>query len=94
MRRALLVLLPLASLVLGGLATGGCQQAQAIGGKARPTIYRRIVSLSPSTSEVLVSNGIPLSGRTAACDYPANVKSVPVVAGVKPDYEALAKVKP
>lgn len=94
MRRALPVLLTLALLLATVLTLGGCGQAQSLGGKARPTRYRSIVSLSPSTTEILAGNGIPVVGRTAACNYPPNVTRIPVVGGVKPDYEALARIKP
>lgn len=33
-------------------------------------------------------------GRTAACDYPDTLKPVPIMGGVKPDYEAIARARP
>ena len=93
MRRAPLVLAFLAFLT--ALLAAGCQQAQMLGGKDRPKRYAKIVSLSPSTTEILAGNGVRLAGRTAACDYPAqSVGAVPVVAAVKPDYEALSRIRP
>lgn len=89
MRRALLLLFALVTL----LGTG-CKQAESLGGKPRPKRYARIVSLSPSTTEILAGNAVNLAGRTSACDYPENVRGVPVVASTKPDYEALARLKP
>jgi iron complex transport system substrate-binding protein len=35
-----------------------------------------------------------LVGRTESCNFPTSIASVPVVASVKPDYEALARVGP
>ncbi len=93
MRRALFVPLAL-TIALGAILGGGCKQAQTLGGKPRPKKYERVVSLSPSTTEIAAGNGINLVGRTSACDYPQQVTKVPVVGGVKPDYEALAKIKP
>ncbi|MER3496164.1 MAG: hypothetical protein C4320_04795, partial [Armatimonadota bacterium] len=88
MRRTCLFLLPLLAVLIG------CGQAQTLGGKDRPKRYTKIVSLSPSTTEILAGNGIPLVGRTSACNYPESVKRVPVVGSVEPDYEALARIKP
>ena len=93
MRRAPLALVPLATLMMATLMAPGCKQAQAVGGKPRPKSYRAIVSLSPSTTELLAGNGIPIVGRTSADDYPERL-TAPIVGGVKPDYEALARIKP
>ena len=84
----------LAAVTLAAVGIGGCKGAQTLGGKPRPKLYRTIVSLSPSTTEIAASNGINLAGRTAADDYPPSITKLPVVASVKPDYEALARMKP
>ncbi|RYG29910.1 hypothetical protein EON81_25870 [bacterium] len=94
MRRALSVFFSLAIPIAVLLPLGGCGQAQSLGGKTRPKRYRNIVSLSPSTTEILVGNGVPIVGRTSSCNYPSTVSRVPVVGGVKPNYEALARIKP
>ncbi|MFZ4506261.1 MAG: ABC transporter substrate-binding protein [Fimbriimonas sp.] len=97
MRKAFWTLL-LPTILLGGvLSLSGCSgQSTRMGGKTNPKVYERIVSLSPSTTELagLNLNVSKLKGRTAACNYPVMVSSAPVVADVKPDYEKLALVKP
>lgn len=86
-------------ILLAALALlGGCgTKATTVGGQARTKQYASVVSLSPSATEIfggLGATGI-LKGRTAACDYPEYfVRSVPVVAQVKPDYESIAAIKP
>lgn len=89
-------LLPALALFL--LVAAGCNNSsQAIvGGKPRPKEFRAVISLSPSATEVIaaMSKGDVLRGRTASCNYPALVQHIPVVAGVKPDYELIAKIKP
>jgi iron complex transport system substrate-binding protein len=55
-------------------------------------IFNRIVSLSPSTTEIVAMSaaaGPRLVGRTAACNFPPDVARLPVVANVKPDFEAI-----
>lgn len=92
MRRALsLLLLPLV------LLAAGCRQDSGeIPLKVRKETYRKVASLSPSTSEILsMPFGVTLVGRGEYDNYPQNVlTSVPVVAGVKPDYEMLGKIAP
>jgi iron complex transport system substrate-binding protein len=88
--RSLLLVLPLAIAV-------GCQStAVQIVGKNRPKRYNAIVSLSPSTTEIVASMAYSakLVGRTAADNYPMSVAKVTVVASVKPDYEMIATLKP
>ncbi len=66
------------------------------GGKMRATPLKAVVSLSPSTTELVGSfnySGV-LKGRTAADDFPVIAKSIPIVASVKPDYEKIAQIKP
>lgn len=79
------------------LALAGCQQTPSVGGARRSKYIRSVVSLSPSTTEILAGqfSGVKLLGRTQSCDYPDYIqKSVPVMGGVKPDYEAIAKARP
>lgn len=82
-------------LLLVALGLGACQPKQIVGGKPGPRITS-VVSLSPSTTEVLVAAAAftNLVGRTAACNYPEFVKNAQVVANVKPDYEKIARLKP
>jgi ABC-type Fe3+-hydroxamate transport system substrate-binding protein len=90
MNRILAWLLPI--LVIAA----GCQQTEIVGGKPREKYYRSAISLSPNTTELLVSYfpGVRVQGRTASCDYPEQVKQFPVVANVKPDFEQIAKIRP
>ena len=86
MRAAPSLLLPLALVVAGCSA-----KAQQIGGVPRSGEKPRIVSLSPSTSEIVATSfdsGM-LVGRTASDDYPPNLTSIPIVASVKPDFEKI-----
>ena len=81
------------------LGLSGCaQHFQTVGGRARPASenIQRVVSLSPSTTEVLEARNAlhTLVGRGAADNFPLYVQPIPVVAGVKPDYEMLAQMKP
>jgi iron complex transport system substrate-binding protein len=85
----LLALLPL-------LLFAGCRQPPALGGEPLPKVYQKIVSLSPSTTE-LIGQMEPmdrLRGRTRSCNWPRGIEAVPVMADVKPDYEKLAQAKP
>jgi len=93
MRRALSLLLSIPLLLLAV----GCQQGDGNGPfKVRDVTYHTIVSLSPSTSEILGQPfGVTLAGRSAADNFPENVMAnVPVVGGVKPDYEKLSEIHP
>lgn len=68
-----------------------------LGGKNPDRPIRTIVSLSPGTTEVICTMQLQdkLVGRTASCDYPLNVTTVPVVmAGTKPDFEKIASIRP
>ncbi len=80
------------------LAVVGCQPpVPDIGGQNNPAIVRKVVSLSPSTTEVvgLARGPVQLSGRTSACNFPFEVKDAPiVVSGTKPNYEMIATIKP
>ena len=80
--------------VLGLFMTTACGSANQviIGGHARPQTFHNIVSLSPSTTELFLYAGQinDLRGRTSSDDFPVTVKNIPIVAKVKPDYEAIA----
>ncbi len=88
------VALPLSFLAL--VLVGCAPQPQRVGGTPRQGAPPKVVSLSPSATEVVAStmNSSPLVGRTSSDNYPANVASVPVVAETKPDFEAIQKAKP
>lgn len=71
----------------------GCQEVKTIGGEDRTKSFGKIVSLSPSTSELVANFGLQLSGRTKACNYPtAVVTRAPIVGDLKPDYEAITQL--
>ena len=91
MLRALLLSL-FACLILFGCTPG----AQEVKYEPRPKVYNSAVSLSPGATELLgsVSYNVPILGRTAACNFPPNVKGAPVVAQVKPDYEKIKSLNP
>ncbi len=58
---------------------------------------RRIVSLSPSTTETVCALGATaqLVGRSRFCDYPAEIHGLPEVGGyVDPDLEAIVGLRP
>lgn len=76
------------------LALCGCKAPQQFGGVPRDKAYKAIISLSPSTTELLALFGVPLKGRSEACNYPVQVKSIPVMGSLKPDYEAINRFKP
>jgi len=91
MRRALPLLLLFIFLGLTGCADKPVVQAR------RPKVYKRIISLSPSTTEVILSNADAgsLKGRTSACNWPPNMMaSIEVVADPKPNYEKIQEIKP
>jgi iron complex transport system substrate-binding protein len=85
------------SLVLSTFLGLGCQPQEIVeGGKPNPKPVKTLISLSPSTTEIAATAGLysQLKGRTAACNYPTTVAQTPVVAGVKPDYDKIAAIKP
>jgi len=75
----------------------GCEAtAVTVGGVPNKNPVRSMVSLAPSTTEIVASLNFSgaLQGRTASDDFPPSVSAVPVVASVKPDYEKIAIIKP
>jgi ABC-type Fe3+-hydroxamate transport system substrate-binding protein len=99
-RRSLLLLAP--------LLLAACRERSSAGGPvayrddwgrrvalARPA--RRIVSLSPSTTELLFAMGLGerLVGRTHWCDWPPQARAIPDVGdGLAPNVEAVAARHP
>lgn len=84
----------MAALALGSVV--GCKDQNAMVGGKKPK-YLRVVSLSPSTTELLGITGDNkvLVGRTAACNYPLGTTNIEIMTiGPKPDYELLALRKP
>ncbi len=84
----------LGSVFIALLFLVGCKQPVTFGGEPRTTVYRSVISLSPSTTELMALTGIPIRGRTKACDFPIQVRDVEVVANLKPNYELIASKKP
>jgi iron complex transport system substrate-binding protein len=77
------------------LGLAGCKHPATVK-LVRPERVTSIVSLSPSTTELIGSSmsSSLLKGRTQADDYPRNVLTVPVVASLKPDYEKIKAADP
>lgn len=94
MRRAPRILPGLLIAVLLGLGCAKSNRLIVYGVPAKAA--RSIVSLSPSTTEVVALKGGTnfLAGRTSSCDFPTFVKKIPVVCSIKPDYEKIAEIKP
>jgi len=70
----------------------GCSPAEA-----DRTQTQRIISLAPSTTEILFTLGLDdrLVGVTRYCDYPAATSEIAKVGGyVDPNYEAIAALAP
>lgn len=92
MRRLTFSVLPM--LALGLIGCGHSVASRPL----RAHFYTSIISLSPSTTEIVfgqTDSGRFVKGRTKADDWPSyGLAQVPVVASVKPDYEAIAKVNP
>lgn len=89
--------LPVVALLSTLISLFGCQPQEApVPLRQRPREYRRVVSLSPGVTEILISTfQVNPVGRTAADNYPPhNLEKIPVVATVKPDYEKLREVQP
>ncbi|MBI3721968.1 MAG: ABC transporter substrate-binding protein, partial [Fimbriimonas ginsengisoli] len=79
------------------LALSSCNQ-RIVGGTRRSRTFNKVISLSPSATEVINSSLVAmrlLRGRTSACNYPPDsTANIEVVAGVKPDYERIARIAP
>lgn len=65
-------------------------------GKRSPSIYKRVVSLSPSATEICATAFVRIIlGRTAACNSPGSVRGITVVTdGLEPDLEKIKGLKP
>lgn len=79
--------------VLGTLVAACSKASTQSGGPSG----KRVVSLSPSTTEALfaVGAGAQLVGRSRYCDWPKEALKLPQVGGyVDPSYEAILALKP
>ena len=73
-----------------------CGLAGAFGGSL-PLEAARIVSLSPAVTELIfhLGRGKDLVGRSSACDYPQEVRRLPVAGDfARPDTEKLLSLRP
>jgi iron complex transport system substrate-binding protein len=64
---------------------------------ARPVSYNRIISLAPSTTEILFALGLgdKIVGVSQFCNWPAEAKDIPKMGGLmNPNYEAIVAAKP
>ncbi len=78
----------------------GCT-SQKVGVAGKPREFQRplkLISLSPSTTELISGVGYPsqhIIGRTSNCNYPQMLTNAKiVVAGTKPDFEKIASLEP
>jgi ABC-type Fe3+-hydroxamate transport system substrate-binding protein len=78
-------------LALSALGLFGCEKATTVSVPMRAERLEHIVSLSPSTSEIMGITSINFEGRTKACNYPQLVLSKTVYGDLKPNYEAITK---
>ena len=73
-------------------------EPEALGAVTPPaTSYRRIVSLAPSTTELLFALGLGdrVVGVTRFCTYPPEAKSIAQIGGFSdPNYEAILALEP
>ncbi len=87
--------LGIAATLLVAISGAGCGSP---GATINPNVLKNPpktwISLSPGTSEFMSVLNSHLIGRTASDDFPVSIKSLPIVANVKPDYEMIAKLKP
>ncbi len=87
----------LALLLVTSIIVGCASDAAKVSGRKRTKSYATVVSLSPSTTEYLVTDGgaTYLAGRTSSCDRPAQLLSVPVVVGVTgPNIAKITEISP
>ncbi|MCH8274764.1 MAG: ABC transporter substrate-binding protein [Armatimonadetes bacterium] len=83
-------LVPLVAVSL--LASGCTKHKYPVAAKSFPNqIYVRIVSLSPSTTELLamLEQERNMIGRTAACDAPETIRDIPIMANERPEIEKI-----
>jgi ABC-type Fe3+-hydroxamate transport system substrate-binding protein len=79
------------------LALAGCGTTDPpIGGKVPEKVYARVISLSPSVTELiaLLNATNTLVGRTAGDNRPGFIKHVTIVANPLPDLEKIVKLQP
>ena len=85
------------AIVLGAVACAACKSRAAGATSDAEAPARRIVSLSPSTTEAIAAIGARalLVGRSRYCDYPLDVTDLPQVGGFSdPNLEAILALAP
>ncbi|MET0595297.1 MAG: helical backbone metal receptor [Polyangiaceae bacterium] len=78
------------------LSATHCREKSRDDPRSKSAVPERIVSLSPSTTEILFALGAGdrIVGRTRYCDYPPESKAIPVVGGfVDANLEKIAQAK-
>ncbi len=95
LRRSSFGILAVAALMAGLV---GCSSGPVIGGKPRTPAAPKVVSLSPSTTELTSKFELAqgLAGKTVNCNFPpsGNQTAQIVMSGTSPDYEKIAEIKP
>ncbi len=84
-------------LVIAGIIFIDFSSANKLVKQKKDGDYKRIISLSPSTTETLFALGLDnkVVGRTRFCNFPPEAKSIHEVGGyVDPNYEAMISLKP
>lgn len=77
------------------LAISGCKRIQNVREVTSDVSYRRVVSLSPSSTELMaLMPYVELIGRTKSCNYPLGLRGEIVMDGVKPKYEEILRMRP
>src|SRR3972149_8378310 len=74
-----------------------CGLSSPVFAKELASSPRRIVSLAPSTTEILFALGLGdrIVGVTSFCDYPEEAKTKPKIGGMSnPSLEAIVSLKP
>lgn len=83
--------------IAGALALSACGRRAGDGGAPSPGAPRRVVSLSPSTTEAVfaIGAGAALVGRSRYCDHPPEAARLPAVGGYSdPNIEAILALAP
>jgi iron complex transport system substrate-binding protein len=79
-----------AILALGVALFVGCRR-----NRPSATTIRRVISLSPATTEAVYVLGAELVGRSRFCDHPPSVAAVPSIGGfADPSFEAILALAP
>jgi iron complex transport system substrate-binding protein len=82
---------------LAAVLLAGCQSGTSpIGGTVPDKVYARVISLSPSVTELiaLLNSTNVLVGRTSGDNRPGYIKNVTIVANPSPDLEKIGQMQP